>query len=168
MVFGRSQGAVRQQREVTCITHTHLLKIVTPVRPNRRLPSNVPDVQLVSACECARVCVIAGDRSQRGRGRGRGRARACQLRCQFSAVYGGLPNTTSVRPSAYAYPLNSSVLMLKPSVGLIVSMSSPLNFFLWGGSEGARRGGAGSSVRWCEGEAQPVWAALYNFLEMII
>ena len=55
--------------------------------------------------------------------------------------------------------------MLKPSVGLIVSMSSPLNFFLWGGSEGARRGGAGSSVQWCEGEATCVGGVGIIFLK---
>ena len=55
--------------------------------------------------------------------------------------------------------------MLKPSVGLIVSMSSPLNFFLRGGSGGARRGGAGRGGAAVCVRVRVLWRRWYYFFE---
>lgn len=80
------------------------LKVVPPVGPQGLLAAHIPDVQLES-----------------GQGGGGWRS-AWPLACPPCPALGGPPLGDP------AHPRCSRVLMLKPSVGEMVSMSSPLNF----------------------------------------
>lgn len=87
-------------------------KIISPIRSQRLLPSNVPNIKLKS------------EGMERG-----------NMYIYVNYIYImsdlGAEEITNIYNISYDihYSLCSSVLILKPSVGDIVSMSSPLNFF---------------------------------------